>query len=1133
MAVKNVLFKIQADTAQLRKELDSVRAQLGQLNATAEKAQSGFGKLKGALGGAAAAFGGIQLAGAALNFGKGALDAVSSYESLNISFETFLGNADQAKITLAQLEKFSAATPFTSEQVTNAGKALLAFGEPVDNLSVTLERLGDVSSATGKDFNELAVIYGKARVQGTLFAEDINQLTEAGVPIIDEFAKQFGVSTAEVKKLGSEGKISFANLEEGLRSMTSEGGRFFGLTDKLGQSTAGRISTLEDNFKKLQRSIGEGLLPVFEFLIDTFSAALEGIRALPAFIDRNKAAITLLTGAIGIYAALQTRSYQIQLFDYGVKVKDLVLSRLKTAQLAITNAYTATQIALTSRQAAATGIQAAATRAATIAQQGLNAAFKANPIGVIIGALTALAAAFFAFSDSTEEANTATDGFISSQEALASVEEEAARSTAEEKSKLDLLFTSLKQTNAGSEERKKLIDQINSTYGTTLKNISDEAEFNRQLKITYDQLATSIQKAARAKAVQTELVNLTTQQLQIQNEVQKKVAEAFATASALGQPIDIAKLKQDIPTLTDEIIVELQKQAAILKANDPRFQFRDLTQEEVDALGGAGIVGAVVSVNDKLNKQLSGQVNKLKETQSTIDLLTGEIIRNQDKVATAGGTGKTKAEQKAEQKAIDDRIKLETDLTKKIIDGKREIAQAQIEFKDPVTATDEIKQAQALAAIKVKEAEQNTIDLIAEAEKEGKITAKIRKQYAELEKIEKEKIEIDLQKDITKIQTQAAKDREKTLNDINQLRYDKELLLATRNTQKLEEERAKLSQQFGEATTPDQRSSIQKQLDSNLIQLQQNFAKEKQLRIEQIQSQTQFELSNEKLTAEERTAIQLKSDLDVLKLEQDYTDKSIKLNEDSNEVKKKNAKEAKDELIDNIKQITDATLQLTQTIIDAAIRQTEAQISAQEKRVAAAEKIAEDGNATILELEQQKLSRLQEERAKFVRQQQSLAAVELVINSAIAVSKAAADSGAAAPFTIAATLIALAAGLAQARSQAQAAASFARGGYTGDGSQFAAAGTVHKGEFVMNAQRTRQFRPMLEAMHSGRNPKLLQGLQEKIFIANNKPTEDRLERIERAIREQRGLQLSIDERGINGIVSRLQYKEQRIRSKSR
>ncbi len=52
---------------------------------------------------------------------------------------------------------------------------------------------------------------------------------------------------------------------------------------------------------------------------------------------------------------------------------------------------------------------------------------------------------------------------------------------------------------------------------------------------------------------------------------------------------------------------------------------------------------------------------------------------------------------------------------------------------------------------------------------------------------------------------------------------------------------------------------------------------------------------------------------------------------------------------------------------------------------------------------------------------------------------------------------------------------YAEGGYTGDGGKYQAAGVVHRGEFVMNATRTAQFRPVLEAMHAGQMPAMTSG----------------------------------------------------------
>jgi tape measure domain-containing protein len=81
-------------------------------------------------------------------------------------------------------------------------------------VAATLARIGDVSAGVQAPVNELAELYGKARVQGRLFAEDINQPTGRGIPIIGELAKPFGVSDSEVKKLIESGQVSFPAIEQ-------------------------------------------------------------------------------------------------------------------------------------------------------------------------------------------------------------------------------------------------------------------------------------------------------------------------------------------------------------------------------------------------------------------------------------------------------------------------------------------------------------------------------------------------------------------------------------------------------------------------------------------------------------------------------------------------------------------------------------------------------------------------------------------------------------------------------------------------------------------------------------------------------------------------------------------------------
>lgn len=158
-----------------------------------------------------------------IRFTKYAVGMAESTKLAAKQFEAFTGSAEKANEIVGTLTSVANKNFLPVEDVLQAGKALIAFGETADNLPAVLGRIADVSAATGKNFNELATIYGKARTSGVLYAEDINQLVDAGIPIIQEFAKQMGVSADQVKKLASEGKISFEELQLAMFNLTEEG----------------------------------------------------------------------------------------------------------------------------------------------------------------------------------------------------------------------------------------------------------------------------------------------------------------------------------------------------------------------------------------------------------------------------------------------------------------------------------------------------------------------------------------------------------------------------------------------------------------------------------------------------------------------------------------------------------------------------------------------------------------------------------------------------------------------------------------------------------------------------------------------------------------------------------------------
>jgi len=215
--------------------------------------------------------------------------AVGLSESLNKSrkqFEAFTGSAAEADKIVQQLTETGQRLGLPTDELLKAGKSLLAFGEEADNLPRVLGRIADVSAATGKELGALSEIYGRSLNAGTVSQDDLNQLFEAGVFTLKDLAKQMGITEDQVKQLGSQGKISFEELQLALFNLTAEGGKF------ADQSKA-NADSLANTWNRLLASIQPAVTAIGGFFSDFAQGILynlinvsEGIKGL--FSDTPK-----------------------------------------------------------------------------------------------------------------------------------------------------------------------------------------------------------------------------------------------------------------------------------------------------------------------------------------------------------------------------------------------------------------------------------------------------------------------------------------------------------------------------------------------------------------------------------------------------------------------------------------------------------------------------------------------------------------------------------------------------------------------------------------------------------------------------------------------------------------------------
>lgn len=202
---------------------------------------------------------------------KAGFDFNVMMEQNRVAFETMLGSGEKAGAMLQQLSDFAAKTPFEFPDLVNAAKKMMAFGFSAEDVLPTLTAVGDAAAALGLSGQEgigrILTALGQMRAKGKVSAEEMLQLTEAGVPAWELLAKAMGKSTAEVMKLSQKGLIPADKAIKALVSGMES--RFPNMMAKQSQTFAGLMSTLKDNIQITFGTVMEGAFNRLKGSIET------------------------------------------------------------------------------------------------------------------------------------------------------------------------------------------------------------------------------------------------------------------------------------------------------------------------------------------------------------------------------------------------------------------------------------------------------------------------------------------------------------------------------------------------------------------------------------------------------------------------------------------------------------------------------------------------------------------------------------------------------------------------------------------------------------------------------------------------------------------------------------------------
>lgn len=260
---------VERAASRTERALGGLRATIGSVAKMAASFAGGFAVMEGV----SRAFDFVRDAALGMN---------QTLEQARIGFTTMLGSAEKADRFLREMARFAAETPFEFPDLLEATRRMLAFGFSADRVLPTLRAVGDAAAAMGlgaEGVDRIITALGQMQAKAKVSAEEMLQLTEAGIPAWDILAKGIGVSTAELQKMVSKGLVpadrAIRILVQGMEQ------RFPNMMRAQSESWQGMVSTIIDNTRLL---IAQAFAPWFSALKDRL------LRPLRDALDEARAA---------------------------------------------------------------------------------------------------------------------------------------------------------------------------------------------------------------------------------------------------------------------------------------------------------------------------------------------------------------------------------------------------------------------------------------------------------------------------------------------------------------------------------------------------------------------------------------------------------------------------------------------------------------------------------------------------------------------------------------------------------------------------------------------------------------------------------------------------------------------------
>ena len=261
-----VIYHFEADDSDLKKTTMSV-GNIIKGNLVSSAITKGLSTVWNGIKNVSSAIGGLAI--------QGGFDRAMNIEEAEFKLRGLGKSEEQVKqISQDALAAVKGTAYGLDDAMTVAASATAAGVQPGEDLERTLRLVGDAAAISGRDMISMGAIFNKVAAAGKMTGEELNQLTDAGIPMLQLLADNLGKTTEEVRDMVSAGEIGFDDF----RNAIEKGMGGAALT--MGKTFSGALANTKAAMSRLGKTFMEpflkGMTPALGTLTEIIDMVAEG-----------------------------------------------------------------------------------------------------------------------------------------------------------------------------------------------------------------------------------------------------------------------------------------------------------------------------------------------------------------------------------------------------------------------------------------------------------------------------------------------------------------------------------------------------------------------------------------------------------------------------------------------------------------------------------------------------------------------------------------------------------------------------------------------------------------------------------------------------------------------------------------